>query len=273
MENINVTDEEVSALAHAILKRHGIDFTCYEPKSLRRRIIRAISVLGYNSIHEMWVQMLRDQNFIHKFMDEISVGLTSMFRDPIVWKKLKGCIPKIVEQNGGIDIWHAGCSTGEEVYTMGMVLDEVNVLKKARAFASDISQEAINTARRGEYHKIKLAEYEKNYKEFNVFGSLEKYYSRTDNTAIFSNHLIGHVDFRYHNLITDQCTGRYDVIFCRNVMIYFDNTAKVKLMERFHKVLKPGGLFVIGFYDALLPMLDPNLFEVVDVEAKILRAK
>lgn len=269
---IQVTEEEVSALAHAILKRHGIDFTCYEPKSLRRRVIRAISVLGFTSIHEMWVQILKDQNFIHRFMDEVSVGLTAMFRDPILWKTLKNHLPKIYERNGGVDIWHAGCSTGEEVYTMGMVLEETQGLKHSKALATDISLEAINTAKKGEYHKIKLIEYEKNYKEYNVFGNFSKYYTRTESAAQFGSHLINHVDFRYHNLITDECVGKFDIVFCRNVMIYFDNPAKTKLMERFHRVLKPGGLFIIGFYDAVLPMIDTSRFGLVDLDAKIFKA-
>jgi chemotaxis protein methyltransferase CheR len=272
-EPVSLTDEEVASLTHAILKRHGIDFTCYEPKSLKRRITRAISVLGFTTIHELWVKVLRDPHFIYSFMDEISVGLTSMFRDPLLWTTLKNKLPQWYVNHTDFQIWHAGCSTGEEVFTMGVLLKEVALLHKANALATDISLDSISTARKGEYHQLKLAEFEKNYSEYNASGNLNRYYQKNEQIARFESSLINHVDFRYHNLITDHCKGEFDIILCRNVMIYFDNSAKVKLMERFHKALKPGGLFIIGFYDAMLPLVNERLFEVIDLDAKIFRKK
>lgn len=272
METVIVTDEEIVALTQAILRRHGIDFTCYEPKSLRRRVLRAISVLGLSSIHELWTKILKEPGFIHLFMDEISVGLTSMFRDPLLWKSLRRSVPKMSLQSNQMNIWHAGCSTGEEVYTMGILLKELNLQNKYKALATDISQEAMNVARTGRYHKIKMVEYEKNYNEYNNLGQLYSYAQRMDNMALLSPSLIQNVQFRYHNLITDPFDKHFNIIFCRNVMIYFDNDAKIKLISKFHEALSPGGLFIIGFYDALIPLVDPRLFELIDLEAKIFRA-
>lgn len=269
IETIVISDEELKSLTDAIHKRHGIDFSCYEPKSLKRRVIRALHIFKLNAIHELWIKILKDRSFIYPFMDEISVGLTSMFRDPVLWRRLRQLLRDEWSERKAISLWHAGCSTGEEVYTMGILLAESVYSKAITAQATDISNQAMETARKGEYHKMKLEEYGQNYLQFNPAGNIRKYYTEKDNFAYMDPGLIRHVTFEYHNLITDPFARKYDIIFCRNVMIYFDNHAKAKLFEKFYEALNPGGLFIIGFYDAVLPMVDAAKFKVLDMDAKI----
>jgi chemotaxis protein methyltransferase CheR len=269
VDSITISDEELKSLTDAIQQRHGIDFSCYEPKSLKRRVVRALHIFKLNAIHELWVKILRDHSFIYPFMDEISVGLTSMFRDPILWKKLRYLLINDLGKIPGLSIWHAGCSTGEEVYTMGIVLKESGYAHKAKALATDISNQAMATAKSGEYNLLKIEEYDKNYREYNPVSMLSKYFQKTENMAVLDSSLISHVDFAHHNLITDSFANKFDIIFCRNVMIYFDNEAKRKLFDRFYASLNPGGLFIIGFYDAVLPMVDATKFKVLDMDAKI----
>jgi chemotaxis protein methyltransferase CheR len=268
---VDITEAEMNSLTQSILIRYGIDFTCYEPKSLRRRIVRVLSVFKFTSIHELWVALLRDQNFIYSFMNEISVGMTSMFRDPILWKNLKRRLALEYPSKNEVSIWHAGCSTGEEVYSMGILLKETQLHGKTKAYATDINQDAIATARQGLYHKIKMIENESNYREYNACNDFSKYYHANGKEAAMDSTLINHVSFSYHNLITDQAAGTYDIIFCRNVMIYFDNKAKARLIEKFYNALKPGGYFIIGFYDTMLPMINLTELKMVDEEAKIFR--
>ncbi len=268
--NISISDEELNALTHAILKRYGVDFTCYEPKSLKRRVIRCISVFKLKSIHELWVKMLRDSNFIHNFMNEVSVGLTAMFRDPVLWRALRDRVLPDLAHKEVINIWHAGCSTGEEVYTMGIVLEEAGLLHKAKALATDMNLDAIETAKEGKYHKLKLTEYANNYAAYRPFSDFHKYYQKADDDhGILDPNLIRHVTFDFHNLITQKMDQQFDIIFCRNVMIYFDAIAKARLIEQFHQSLNPSGYFIIGFYDALHSMMDKAKFESYDVDAKI----
>jgi chemotaxis protein methyltransferase CheR len=267
-EVIQISDEELKSLTDAIFQRHGIDFSCYEPKSLKRRVIRALHIFKLNAIHELWIKILKDRSFIYPFMDEISVGLTSMFRDPILWKAMRGLLKEYFGQRA-LSIWHAGCSTGEEVYTMGIVLKESSFSKPYSALATDISNQAMSFAKRGEYNELKMEEYDKNYQLFNPGSMLRKYYSIRNGSAFMDTSLIQHVTFEYHNLITDAFTRKHDIIFCRNVMIYFDSQAKLTLFNKFYEALHPGGLFIIGFYDAVLPMVDPNKFRVLDMDAKI----
>src|SRR5688572_22251322 len=142
-----VTDEEVAALTQSIRTRYGIDFTCYEPKSLKRRIIRILGILNLSSIHDLWIRFLREHNFIQTFMNEISVGMTSMFRDPILWKNLKKHIEKAGADHPDISIWHSGCSTGEEVYSLSILLRELEMHSKASALCTDINMAAIDEAK------------------------------------------------------------------------------------------------------------------------------
>ncbi len=266
----DVTEEEMNSLTQSILTRYGIDFTCYEPKSLRRRIIRLLNNQNLSSIHDLWVKFLRDSKFVHVFMNEISVGMTSMFRDPILWKKLK---VRLANSHAGqpLSIWHAGCSTGEEVYSMGILLKEANLLDNARAFATDFNQNAVAEAQEGVYHKIKMIENEANYREYNFFKEFDQYYTTDGKHAFMNKELIKHVTFRYHNLITDPYPNGFDIILCRNVMIYFDSIAKIKMLDKFHASLNTGGLLIIGFFDTMSHLIDNKKFELVDEEAKIFR--
>lgn len=271
IESIVLSDDELKALTGAIQKRHGIDFSCYEPKSLKRRVSRAISVFRFSSVLELWTRILKDHSFIYPFMDEISVGLTSMFRDPVLWRRLSSLLAERREDSKSLKIWHAGCSSGEEVFTMGIVLQETLPGHRCSAWATDISMQAIQTAKRGEYHRMKLNEYENNYSTYHPSGSLSDYYQPLPDSAVFDKRIIEHVTFDYHNLITDPYTKMFDIIFCRNVMIYFDNAAKIKLFDKFYRALAPGGFLIIGFYDAILPLIDEKRFSVFDIDAKIFR--
>ena len=271
VDAITISDEELKSLTDAINQRHGIDFSCYEPKSLKRRIIRALHMFKLNAVHELWVKILKDRAFIYPFMDEISVGLTSMFRDPVLWKEIRHLLKTTYSGKEPLSLWHAGCSSGEEVYTMGIVLRELSISKPVTAWATDISQQAMQTAKKGEYNILKLEDYERNYRQFNPAGTLKKYYEQNNQLAAMDTSLIQHVNFEYHNLITSSFARKFDIIFCRNVMIYFDNQAKRNLFEKFHAALNPGGLFIIGFYDAVLPLVDATKFSVLNMDAKIFK--
>jgi chemotaxis protein methyltransferase CheR len=265
----DVTDEEVRSLTQSVLTRYGIDFTCYEPKSLKRRINRILTNFQFSSIHELWIRLLRDREFIYTFMNEVSVGMTSMFRDPVLWKSLKKRLKSEFGQQETLNVWHAGCSTGEEVYSMGILLQETQLHSRTRALATDINQDAIEIARKGSYHKIRMIENENNYREYNAYSDFAKYYDSVGKDAIMKPGIISHAKFSYHNLISDSVVGEYDIIFCRNVMIYFDATAKSILLDKFYQALRPGGYLIIGFYDTMLPIINQAKLTIADEEAKI----
>ncbi|QHT67725.1 protein-glutamate O-methyltransferase CheR [Rhodocytophaga rosea] len=267
---VELTNEELNSLNRVILTRYGIDFTSYETGSFKRRVARAISVFNLESVHSLWAKLLKERDFIYPFIDELTVGLTAMFRDPILWISLKKVL-RTYHEKDPIHIWHAGCSTGEEVFTMGILLDELNLASQAKALATDLNQGAVKAAREGKYRKQVMDEYIQNFREYNSVKRFESYYTPHGDTVCFNQSLIRHVEFQNHNLIMDKMEQKFDIIFCRNVMIYFDTATKLRLLQQFYDCLNPGGYFIIGFYDALVPLIDEKKFEFFDLNAKIFR--
>ncbi|MBC7920398.1 MAG: hypothetical protein H7Z75_04840 [Ferruginibacter sp.] len=268
-----ITNEELVSLSSAILTRYDVDFTGYELQSFKRRISRALSVFGLDSTHSLWIKLLKERDFIYPLTDEITVGLTAMFRDPVLWTKLSRSVLRALNKKDPIRIWHAGCSTGEEVYTMGIVLDEIKLRERAVVWATDINSQALEKAKEGKYAALKIPEYAANYKEFNPFRRFERYYTLQQEVAQFDPALVHQVGFQYHNLVAHPVTEKFDLILCRNVMIYLDTKAKLKLLEQIYHSLNEGGFFVIGFYDALVPLIDNRMFSFYDMEAKIFQRK
>ncbi|MTI40057.1 CheR family methyltransferase [Fulvivirga lutimaris] len=268
----NITKEEIESFTAVLFSKFGLDFTCYESQSLSRRLNRVLFVLKKDTIHDLWAAMLQDHTLIYRFMDELSVGLTSMFRDPQMWSSLRSILYNDYKSRSQFDIWNAGCSTGEEVYTLGIVLKEMGILDSAKITASDMNHTALDIAKNGIYHKVKMIDYEKKFKEYNKFGYFNKYYSiHDDNHVLMNRDLVKNVTYKYHNLITDSFTGKYDFIFCRNVMIYFDAPAKEKLIQKFYDVLKPGGYLITGFFDSMLSDEEKKQFDCKLASLRILK--
>lgn len=265
--------EELEALNNAILARHGIDFTHYEPRSFSRRVARAIDYFGFENLMEMWTKLLSDRSFVFDFIDQITVGMTSMFRDPQMWKVLKNDLLMSMKQDGEpIDIWHAGCSTGEETYSLGLVLDDLKIQDRTKAVATDLNRESVDKAKAGIFDNLTLRQNTEQFEEYNPFKKLERYY-KPHGTKQFQMdlNLTKHCDYQVGNLVSDDPPGEFDIIFCRNVLIYFDTTLKVKMLDKFYDALKPGGFLVIGYFDALLPVIDKEMWEYYNLQAKIFR--
>jgi len=270
---MEISDEEIRSLSVAIQKRYGVDFTCYEIKSLKRRIIRIINLFKLNSIFELWEKILKDPSFVEEFTNSISVGLTSMFRDPQLWIYLKKYIRNFFESDkkNRMQVWHAGCSTGEEVYSLGILFNELDVQYKVHALATDINTDSLAHSKKGLYGKGFLEDYSKNYNQYNAISNFNKYYTLDNEGFQMNKDLIRHVEFKEHNLITSKYEGKYDIIFCRNVMIYFDNNAKSEILKKFHDILNDDGILIIGFFDSFMPFVKDKLFEYSDTDVRVLK--
>ena len=207
-------------------------------------------------------------------MNEMSVGLTSMFRDPKFWVKLKDTLPEVIAEKRNMNVWHAGCSTGEEVYTFNIILRQLGLEGRIKSYATDMNTSALEQAQKGVFHILKLHEYEHQYQKFEKNGtSLENFYRKEGKYGHMDLGLISHVKFEMSNLITDTNQNKYDIIFCRNVMIYFDNGAKKMVLDKFYDNLNPKGFLIIGFFDALAHIIDKSKFEFYDMDHKIFRKK
>ena len=149
----------------------------------------------------------------------------------------------------------------------------MGLLAKTHGLATDISEAAMALAQTGNYHELKMAEYGRNYLQYNPTGIFQRYHQSADSGSTMKSTLIQHVDFRMHNLITEAPPGTFDIIFCRNVMIYFDYKSKVRLLQQFHEHLREGGYLIIGFYDALIPLIDKEKYRIVSLDAKVFQKK
>jgi chemotaxis protein methyltransferase CheR len=272
-KEIEISDMEMRAIQDAIFKRYGIDFYNYEPKSFKRRLQRIFRKFNFTSSMDLWAYTLKNKDFIHEFTNEVSVGLTAMFRDPEFWKRLRDILNTQYRSCANINVWHAGCSSGEEVYTLGVILNELFLHSKTKALATDISSNALDQAISGLIHETKLAEYAKNYLNYNPNGNFEGFLTHIGSFFQLHPHLYKHVTFENSNLIMDEIKGEgiYDIVFCRNVLIYFDNPAKLKVIDKFYRSLKPGGYFIVGFFDSVINLINSDQFEPYDLDNRIFR--
>lgn len=272
MARIELSDEELTSVTTAIKNRCGIDFTNYERKSLKRGISRLIMKNKLGSVLGLWQKILHDREYFMSCIDDLTVNLTELFRNPDIWKKMQDSVLEELKSNSSLSMWHAGCSTGEEVYTMAIVLQDKRLLWKSRALATDLSSSAIAKAKEGRYPSILISKYSKSFQKYLHNAQIENFFKKDNEEWIVNSELKNHVEFKEHNLVQEGMHRKFDIVFCRNVMIYFDDTLKNKVIKLFYDSLRPKGFFVIGYYDMLTDE-SKELFDVYDSKTRIYRKK
>ena len=267
-----IEPQEIESLNSAIRMRFGLDFSGYEPKSYARRLRRILRTYHLNNTIELWRKVLKEPGFIDEFVDLLSVGLTSLFRDPPMWRALRDQLAQLSETKHTLRIWHAGCSSGEEVWSMAILLNELKAFSKVEVLATDMSQAALINGQKGIFSELVLKDYHKLYSEFNPKGDLSRYYELLpDGSARFNPSILPPITWKQHNLVTMEYPGSYDLVFCRNVMIYFDAPTKERVVAKFSDAMVPDGIFIIGFFDALVSQLGAAGWVAKDLTTKIFR--
>jgi chemotaxis protein methyltransferase CheR len=265
-----ITNEELQSITRAIYTRYGIDFTNYEPTSLKRRISRIIDQFKLESSVGLWRKLIYEKEFIHHFIEEVTVGLTEMFRNHDFWIKIREeVLPNFACQKN-LSIWHAGCSTGEEVYSMAICLTEEELIGKALVTSTDLNKRSVKQAKEGSFSNIYKKQYTKNYEAAKGRKRLQHYYHENQETLTFDKLDLRNFEFDTHNLTNDPVHKKFDLVLCRNVMIYFDDTLKLKVIKSFYDSLNEGGFFAIGYYDSL-PEEAKRYFKPFDSARKIYR--
>ncbi len=268
-----LSDEELDVINQAIYNRYRLDFFNYEKNSFKRRVHRIIDKFELESVYGLWQKILRDPDFIHVFINEITVGLTELFRNPGLWKYIKDDLLAQLPPREQIKIWHAGCSTGEEFYSMAIALYESGLFARSQSLATDLSSNAVDKSQRGFYSQDLLKKYYQNYQEFtDLERDLGYYLEEHSEGATFKRYLRQHGTFAQHNLSKDPMKEKFDLIFCRNVMIYFDDVLKLKVLNLFYESLEDHGFFIMGYYDALPPFKN-QFFELHNPAYKIFKKR
>jgi chemotaxis protein methyltransferase CheR len=208
--------------------------------------------------------------FIHEFLDELTVNVTEMFRDPNFWRIMREeVIPAILLNHKQFKIWHAGCSSGEEVLSMSILLKEMGILNDVQLFATDLDSNILERAKSGTYTLKNMELNEKNYIRFQGTGSMKDYYKEENGYAVFNKELLANVTFRKHDLVLGEVFNKFDLVLCRNVMIYFNQSLQNEVLKKFHESLFKYGYLAIGSKESLIWCDYANRFIVVNNEEKI----
>lgn len=268
-----VKAESLELLFEQLLGKYKIDLSGYATASLERRIERFLSMYRFESQEAFSTRLLSDKVFFDLFVKEITVNTTEMFRDPECWKVIREEVIPQVADHPTIRIWHAGCSSGEEVYSMAILLKEAGLLGKAKIIASDLNRDVMQTAAEGVYSMKTLAINEENYFRSGGTGSLLSYLE-TDNPEFRMNReLIQDVRFMKHDLSTGAPFSKFDIILCRNVMIYFNKALQEKVFGIFHQSLFKRGFVVIGKKESMTYYTGVNSFAEFNMDEKIYQLK
>lgn len=242
---------EIELLLQGIYKLYGYDFRNYALPSLRRRIWHQVHLEQLQSISGLQEKILHDRLALDRFLSNLSIPVTEMFRDPEMFGVFKQQIIPLLRTYPYIRIWHAGCSTGEEVYSMAIMLHEAGLYDKARIYATDMNSESLKTAKEGIISLAKVDLYKQNYALSGGTEDFSKYYTAKYKSAIFQPFLRKNIVFAEHNLVTDSSFNEFHVILCRNVMIYFDETLRNKVHGLLHDSLGTLGVLVLGSKESI----------------------
>lgn len=269
IQDIDISDLKI--ITELIYTRHGYDFRNYAMSSFKRRILRILEVCGL-TIETLLTKLSDQSNFIDQFLDEMTVNVTEMFRDPGFWRLLREeIIPGIMLNNKQFKIWHAGCSSGEEVISMKILLHEMGIANDVKLFATDLDQVILEKARMANYSLKNMETNEKNYIRFQGKKSLKDYYTEENGRAVINKELLTNISFQKHDLVLGNGFGKFDLILCRNVMIYFNQALQNEVLKKFHGSLHKYGYLAIGAKESMIWCDYANRFIVVSQEERVFK--
>jgi chemotaxis protein methyltransferase CheR len=260
-----VTDQDYQLFIYALKNSSKYDFSQYSEKSLKRRILKVLTDHQL-TITSLVSRIKNDPEFVETIVKEITVNTTELFRDPQVWQTLRFNVLPRFKNNNVINIWHAGCSTGQEVYSMLILLNEQNLLERTKIYATDINTDVMDIAKQGEYrYRFNLSyldnfdkvikENPYNYDEYNDVP-YDKYFALDKASDAIRMHSVlrGKPVFKKHDLVTDINTlyVKFDLILCRNVIIYFNYELQCRVLDLFHQNLYESGCLMLGLHETIL---------------------
>ena len=249
---LQVGEKEAEEIISEVYDCSGYDFSNYSMPSLIRRFQRYIDLKRITALEDFFSLISSDSALLNDFIEEITVNVTEMFRDPYFFKIIGEKVLPELKNISPIKIWHAGCSTGEEVYSMAIVLKEQGVLENCIIYATDINQSVLDNARRGVYNLDNLKQYEQNYKESEAKGNFKDYYQIKNGEVVMDELLREKIIFSSHNLVSDKGFNKFDLIVCRNVLIYFNKGLQSEVLQTFYDSLNFKGFLALGSKESLL---------------------
>ncbi len=270
-ENKETEDIEIHLLLKGIYDRYGFDFRDYAPASLKRRIFKSVFDEGVKTISALQEKLLHDSTCMNRFLRTVSVDVSSMFRDPLFYQTIREKILPMFRSEPLIRIWHAGCASGEEVYSMAIVLHEEGLYDKSRIYATDMNSALLEEAKAGVYQLSVMKDFADNYRKAGGKASASEYYTAMYDRAIFSSPLKKNIVWANHNLATDSSFNEFHIILCRNVMIYFNSVLQNRVHTLFYESLPTGGILGLGKSETFTFTAYESKYEEIDAKEKLYR--
>lgn len=262
---------EIELLLEGIYRKYGFDFRSYAYASIRRRLWKRIEEEGLTTVTELQNLVLHDADMMEKLLLDLSINVTAMFRDPTFYRVFRQQVVPHLRTYPFIRIWHAGCATGEEVYSMAILLEEEGLYERSRIYATDINEVVLQKAKSGIFPIDRMQEYTENYIAAGGKRSFSDYYVAKYDGALFSPTLTKNVVFSQHNLVTDRSFSEFNVILCRNVLIYFDKTLQARVLTLFYDSLAMFGILALGSKESLRFSPYEECYEQINGPEKIYR--
>lgn len=268
-----MTDElekvEIDLLLAGIQRYYGLDFRNYSYPSVKRRVWRRVQAERLETISQLLAKVLHDANVLERILDDFSITVTAMYRDPLFFKSFRDNVVPVLKDCPTIRLWHAGCATGEEVYSMAILLYESELYARTRIYATDMNEKSLAKAREATFPLEQMQHYSRNYFKAGGQNSLSEYYAAGANTVTFHPFLTKNIVFAQHNMVTDHSFNEFNAIICRNVLIYFDRKLQKRVCRLFYDSLAHPGFLGIGSKESLQFSGLSSNFGVVDHANKL----
>jgi chemotaxis protein methyltransferase CheR len=269
--DLDLEQLEIELLLEAVHRRYGFDFRQYAQASLKRRLYRRLDVEGLGTLSQLQDKLLHEPACMERLLLDLSINVTSMFRDPSFYVAFREKVVPALHTYPFTRIWCAGCSTGEEVYSLAILLQEEGLYDHCRIYATDINENVLATAREGVFPLDKMQQYTQNYVRAGGKREFSEYYLAAYDGARFSRSLVENVVFAQHNLAMDRSFNEFTVILCRNVMIYFDRELQDRVHTLFHESLENFGILVLGHKESINFTVAASRYEALDADERIYR--
>jgi len=269
MDIKEITRIEEKLLLEAIFQCYGYDFRNYAHSSLRRRIAHRMDLAKLKHVSELIPKVLHDKDFFNSLLEDLSITVTEMFRDPEIYLAIREKVVPILKTFPFAKIWDAGCATGEEIYSLAIIFQEEDFYHRSHFYATDMNNRAIEVAREGIYPVGNLNEFSGNYFKAGGKASLSDYFSCKYQSAMISKSLKKNIVFSHHNLVSDSSFGEMNLIICSNVLIYFDKILQNRVLSLFYESLCHGGFLCLGSKESLEFTDVCENFEAITKKARI----
>lgn len=263
--------EDMRLLLDHVHERTGLDFRQYAYSSLRRRVARAVADANAGTILGLHQRLRTEEHLLSDLVRVLTVHTTSMFRDPAFFLAFRRNVVPVLRTYPFVRLWVAGCSTGEELYSLSILLHEEGLKDRCRIYATDVSETVLQKARNGVYPLSAMQEYSRNYQLAGGTAPFSDYFTADSELVVFRQHLRDQVVFGTHNLVSDASFNEFTVILCRNVMIYFQRELQEKVHRLFHDSLVRYGFLGLGRSEAVRYTSVGSCYEALDSRERLFR--